>query len=447
MKASKPAAVPYSQASFEFADLDGETVAPIRSRGAPRKSPEPRPGDRFGQLLIVECQYTGHGAVAHVRAKCDCGSEPYWVTGKQFSARGGQKNCKDCRTEKRTGKPRANKGDRRGLLTVLECVYGDRGGVAEVKVQCDCGSEPYRLAGDVYARATENSGCMGCIGERQIKHPRPKAGERIGNFTVLGYVKVPDKRAKQVVVQCDCGSTPLTKPPLELRRARFNRCNACVLNMPYGKQPEPGSEPNIRPFARKTAIPKVGDVFGERTVIEVVRGPLGGFKYMRVRCSCDAKALKVEDIPRFLQRKQTACRSCARGRVVNKRLREAGFTELTTKSPDYLRIRGVIDGAVNRCTNPKSQAWKNYGGRHGNPIKVHAPWVKDRIAFVIYVASLPGWDILGHELDRIDNNGNYEPGNLRFTTSKINCNNRRTIGSLTAENAELKARIRELGSA
>ena len=61
-------------------------------------------------------------------------------------------------------------------------------------------------------------------------------------------------------------------------------------------------------------------------------------------------------------------------------------------------------------------------------ITVHPPWVKDPFAFATYLLILPGSTDERLVLDRENNDGNYEPGNLRFVTlseSAVNRRNRR----------------------
>jgi hypothetical protein len=101
------------------------------------------------------------------------------------------------------------------------------------------------------------------------------------------------------------------------------------------------------------------------------------------------------------------------------------FTNKThglTKHPLYQ----VWCSIVGRCTNEKNSAYVNYGGRG---ISICDEWRNDAEAFVKW-AVLHGWQ-RGLEIDRINNEGNYEPDNCRFVTKNINSRNRRSTHMLT----------------
>lgn len=66
-----------------------------------------------------------------------------------------------------------------------------------------------------------------------------------------------------------------------------------------------------------------------------------------------------------------------------------------------------------RCTNPKVKSYYVYGGRG---ISICEEWRHDFQAFYDHVSQLSHYGEKGYTLDRIDNNRNYEPGNMRFVT-------------------------------
>jgi hypothetical protein len=70
-----------------------------------------------------------------------------------------------------------------------------------------------------------------------------------------------------------------------------------------------------------------------------------------------------------------------------------------------------------RCGNPNNSHYHRYGGRG---IKICEEWLDDFQAFYDYM----GPRDMTQSIDRIDNDGNYEPGNVRWVTKGENTRNR-----------------------
>lgn len=83
----------------------------------------------------------------------------------------------------------------------------------------------------------------------------------------------------------------------------------------------------------------------------------------------------------------------------------------------YKRYYHILE----RCYNPKSRLYKNYGGRG---IKVCTEWLNSYTAFEDWSYANGYKSEL--QLDRINNNGDYSPENCRYVTGRINCRNKRS---------------------
>lgn len=82
------------------------------------------------------------------------------------------------------------------------------------------------------------------------------------------------------------------------------------------------------------------------------------------------------------------------------------------------KIYDIHQAIKQRCLNPNQKYYKNYGGRG---ITICDEWLN--------YSTFKDWALKngykeGLDIDRIDNNGNYEPNNCRWINHKDNCNNR-----------------------
>jgi len=111
----------------------------------------------------------------------------------------------------------------------------------------------------------------------------------------------------------------------------------------------------------------------------------------------------------------------------DKRYKDGFFCYCRRCQSDYhQKYKNTIKGWLNacfrgikiRCNNPKHLNYKYYGGRG---IKCLFKSVDE---FVDYVINELKVDPRGLDIDRIDNDGNYEPGNIRFITHAKNMKNR-----------------------
>lgn len=88
------------------------------------------------------------------------------------------------------------------------------------------------------------------------------------------------------------------------------------------------------------------------------------------------------------------------------------------KSPHQEILGRRYDAIMARCNNPKSKAYRRYGGRG---IQCRFKTRNDFVQWV--VLNLPYHNYKGIEIDRTDNNGHYEPGNLRLATRQQQTHN------------------------
>lgn len=106
-------------------------------------------------------------------------------------------------------------------------------------------------------------------------------------------------------------------------------------------------------------------------------------------------------------------------RAVSTPVGKGGRTPTRKKSPRS-RMREIWNRIKGRCFNPEADRYKDYGGRG---ITICDEWKDDFEAFYAAVGDPPS---PLHTLDRENNNGNYEPGNMRWATAAEQNRNRRS---------------------
>lgn len=150
-----------------------------------------------------------------------------------------------------------------------------------------------------------------------------------------------------------------------------------------------------------------GRTFGLLEVVERTGAIRHRQALWRCRCVCGGEIARTSTA---LTKGVTTSCGCATSEAISRGRRTHG----QSKSGLYRRWMAMNT----RCTNPNADNYGRYGGRG---ISVHPEWRRfeafERDMGVGFSSEL--------ELDRIDTNGNYEPGNCRWVPRTVNSLNKR----------------------
>lgn len=158
----------------------------------------------------------------------------------------------------------------------------------------------------------------------------------------------------------------------------------------------------------------VGLRFGKIVVVEYAHAHNGAYW----RCACDCGGVTIVKGYHLRAGMTKSCGCGARAQAAENC--RASARRRAVPHAYSRKLKDLYGNMIRRCFDPKNKRWAEYGGRG---ITVCELWLNDRRGFYDWAVA-NGWQP-GLQIDRINNDGGYEPGNCRFVDGFVQANNTR----------------------
>lgn len=221
--------------------------------------------------------------------------------------------------------------------------------------------------------------------------PRSHANLMGQTFGQLTVIDTHERMGKDIAWLCRCTCETI----LPVRAGALASGNTKSCGCRKATRPDAVVDMTSRRFHRLTVLGRAPNTSGQSA------------RWL-CRCDCGNEVVVLGGHLRSGNTKSCGCQRIDSARTTN---RKHGMA----KSLAYKRWETIKQ----RCTNPKNPSYPNYGGRG---IGICSEWAESFEAFHAAVGDPPS---TSHSLDRINNDGNYEPGNVRWATASEQQRNRR----------------------
>ena len=365
---------------FRFRSIrDGE----IKSCGCKHKkiNLEELIGQKFNRLTIIKAVREKRGKDTneqiYVQCQCDCGS----IIECRLSALKNNtiQSCGCLHREIVSVNLDDLIGQKYGKLTIINAWRNKYSEIC-VKVKCECGNEEQKRYR--YLTAEKEQVCNKCklknIKKQNTKELEKLIGQKYGKLTILDAWR-NDKSEIRVKAKCECGNEKEIRYR-NLTSGETKTCGKCTLI---------------------DLDSLIGQKYGKLTIIKARRE--NRRIYVEAQCECNGN-IKEYTYTCLKTGHTTSC----------------GCNVRTANGNSKKRLYQIWKHMQERCYNEKNSRYYDWGGRG---IRVCDEWLNSFEAFETWTLANGYQDDL--TIDRINNNGNYEPNNCRWTTMKIQNNNKR----------------------